>query len=134
MLSPGQSAHHIVEFSNNAAVASRAILDSFGIGINDISNGVGLSKHAGRHTNLYSNLIANRLAGARTKKSAEGILRGISRELSIVDREISLGVRSDRSVTGGWASDVNAGRNFGVSGSLSPAANTAIKSGTGGLY
>ncbi|AZO33073.1 hypothetical protein EJ071_38030 [Mesorhizobium sp. M1B.F.Ca.ET.045.04.1.1] len=92
------------------AAAARAQLAKFGIGLNSVENGIGLTNHAGRHTNLYSRMVAQELGLAKTKKQVEAVLDRVSKEMSKVDSEISSGARSEKSAADGWAHDVDSGR------------------------
>jgi hypothetical protein len=93
-VSRGEVAHHIVEYEDNPA--GKAILDSFGIGINDLDNGIGLAI-AGRHSQMYSAAVVERLSVARSEDEVRLQLDAIGRELK--DR-IGRGETLDD-----WASD-----------------------------
>lgn len=109
-LPSGQSAHHIVELTDDAAGPTRAMLANFGIDVNSARNGVGLINHGGRHTNFYSGVVQRQMSRARNRKQADTILDRIAKEQSVVDREISSKMRSEKSAPEAWAKDVSSGR------------------------
>jgi hypothetical protein len=90
---PGTAAHHIVAFGDDRAADARAILDSFGIDINDASNGVFLPCrktcqaqgmwHPSLHTETYHAEVFTRLRQATTPEEAMEILDAIREELLI---------------------------------------------------
>lgn len=75
---PGTAAHHLVAGGRNlpAAHASRAILQKFGIGINDAANGVflPLKAHSHIHTKAYYIAVERELGKATTRQEALQIL------------------------------------------------------------
>lgn len=75
--------HHIVAKGALLATPARAILERFGVDIDDAINGVFLPKaqHYTLHSNTYYMSINNELAQAKTKAQAEEILRSIARKL-----------------------------------------------------
>lgn len=105
--SPAEKAHHIVEIADKSpfAMQSRALLNRFGININDHVNGIGLVNHAGRHSNTYSKTVFDRLREARNAKDARVVLNKIGVELKSVDKSLSRGNKTGsggKTVTGGW--------------------------------
>ncbi|MCB9654684.1 MAG: AHH domain-containing protein [Deltaproteobacteria bacterium] len=83
------AAHHIVADNAPAAAQTRAILQRFGIGINDAANGVflparraapsaaGAALHSPAHTNAYDQTV-NRMLGAATPRAeAEAALSAV---------------------------------------------------------
>ena len=81
----GDKAHHIVERGDKAADASRAIMDKYGVGIHSVDNGIGLSAHAGRHSNLYSEAVYNRIRNLKSAAAIKSELEKIGRELRKYD-------------------------------------------------
>jgi hypothetical protein len=79
----GFPAHHIVAKDAEAAKPAQAILERFGIDIDDAVNGVFLPKaqHQPLHENAYYDAVNKALATARTRSEAEQILRDIARKL-----------------------------------------------------
>ena len=86
------AAHHIVAGNDTrpSAVASREILEYFGIDINDANNGVFLptvdgvsnaTNHRKIHTDAYHAEVNARLSNARTRQEAISILNSIVREI-----------------------------------------------------
>jgi RHS repeat-associated protein len=85
------AAHHIVAGRAAAAAAARAVLEKFGIGINDAANGVFLPRsaasaadaavHAGGHKDLYYQAVNQALSAATTKEQAIKILNSIGQAL-----------------------------------------------------
>lgn len=82
---PGDKAHHVVEKGDKFANESRGILDKFDIDIHSATNGIGLSKHAGRHTKAYSEAVFDRLKRVETKEETEAALDKIGKELREYD-------------------------------------------------
>lgn len=85
------AAHHIVAGTSQKANEARAILQKYGIDINDASNGVflptanGVSNsayHPGLHTNTYYNKVNDMLRGATSKNDVLDILDDIADQLS----------------------------------------------------
>lgn len=76
-------AHHVVALNAKPARPAREILQRFGIGLNDDSNGVFLpeAQHDHMHTNAYYDAVNEALAGVTTKAEVEEILRSIARKL-----------------------------------------------------
>jgi uncharacterized protein RhaS with RHS repeats len=72
----GMDAHHIVAGSAARAAPARAVLERFGIHINDAANGVFLpaTVHAKLHTNKYYDAVNDALAQATTKEEALEVL------------------------------------------------------------
>ena len=81
-----EKAHHIVEKTDRFAAESRAILDRWGIDIHSVENGIGLTKHAGRHTAAYSRAVAARLQNTSSAAEASAKLGQIGSELRSYDR------------------------------------------------
>jgi hypothetical protein len=89
----GSAAHHIVAGNAPAAAQARAVLQRFGIGINDAINGVflpatraapnatGAAAHSTVHTNAYYQTVNQMLGAATTRAEAEAALRAISQAL-----------------------------------------------------
>ena len=83
----GQAAHHIVERSNKIA---EAILGKYGIGLDAIDNGIGLTTHfspGGRHVGDYMDAINNRLATISSREQLLKELKKIERELASYDKK-----------------------------------------------
>jgi hypothetical protein len=90
---PGSAAHHIVSGSAPAAARARAVLQRFGIGINDGANGVflpatraapnptGAAVHSTLHTNEYYQVVNRRLGAATTRAEAEAALNAVRQAL-----------------------------------------------------
>jgi hypothetical protein len=90
---PDSAAHHIVAHGDRRAADSRAILNNFGIDINDASNGVFLPSnvksvnpsnaavHSRVHTDAYHRAVTQRLVAATQKEDAIGILKQIGQDL-----------------------------------------------------
>jgi hypothetical protein len=90
---PGYEGHHIVAFEAKRATDAKAILKSFGIGIDDAENGVFLAagadtpklgneaSHGGIHTNAYYDAVTDALMKARDRIEAIEILRKIGEAL-----------------------------------------------------
>lgn len=85
------AAHHIVAGSSPKAAEARAILQRYGIDINDSANGVFLptvrdvaegAYHPSLHTNAYYDKINKLLGGATCKEDVLDILEFVSNELS----------------------------------------------------
>jgi hypothetical protein len=78
---PGTAAHHMVAGRRNlpAVHRSRAILQKFGIGINDAENGVflPLKTHYQIHTNAYYEAVEAELKLATTREEVIDVLAGI---------------------------------------------------------
>jgi len=91
---PGHDAHHIVSARDARfpeAKEARDILEKFGIGINDATNGVWLPSkpdigsaayHRALHAAEYYREVSFRLGEAKTRSDAIGILERIGRELA----------------------------------------------------
>jgi hypothetical protein len=79
----GAAAHHIVAGSAARAGPARAVLERFGIGLNDAVNGVFLpyATHAGVHTNAYYDMVNMALGQAGSKAEAMEVLQAIGRGL-----------------------------------------------------
>jgi hypothetical protein len=75
--------HHIVASRAGRADPARKILQRFGIGSDDPTNGIFLpeAQHDHLHTSAYYDAVNDALAGATTKAEAEEILRSIARRL-----------------------------------------------------
>jgi hypothetical protein len=83
------AAHHIVAGNAPAAAQARAVLQRFGIGINDAANGVflpatraapnaaGAAVHSTVHTNAYYQTVNQMLGAATTRAEAEAALGAI---------------------------------------------------------
>lgn len=73
---PGSAAHHIVAGGAQRAAPARAVLDRFGIGINDAANGAFLPSgvHARIHTNAYYDAVNGALSQATTRQEALQVL------------------------------------------------------------
>lgn len=90
---PGTAAHHIVAGSSRYGAHARAILQRFGIGINDAANGVflpasraapngaGAAVHSTLHTSTYYQTVNNLLGRASTRAEAEAALEAIRQKL-----------------------------------------------------
>lgn len=85
------AAHHIVAGTSKKASEARAILQKFGIGINDASNGVFLTTvknvtssayHPSLHTNAYYNKVNDMLRGIISRNDVLDILDDIAEQLS----------------------------------------------------
>jgi RHS repeat-associated protein len=85
-LKNGQAAHHIVEKSNSVG---KAILDKFGVSIDSIDNGIGLTTHTkgGRHIAGYTDAVNRRLSGTRSKRDLLDRIKRIEHELKAYDRK-----------------------------------------------
>lgn len=84
------AAHHIVAGNSPKAAEARAILQKYGIDINDSANGVFLptvkdvaegAYHPSLHTNAYYDEINNLLSGVTSKQEALDVLNYISESL-----------------------------------------------------
>ncbi len=90
----GEAAHHIVAGSAEAAAPARAVLQRFGIGINDAANGRflpgnlaaenagGAAVHSTLHTAEYYRAVNAALGGATSREGALLILNDIGESLS----------------------------------------------------
>jgi A nuclease family of the HNH/ENDO VII superfamily with conserved AHH len=80
---PGSAAHHIVAGGAERAAPARAVLDRFGIGINDAANGAFLPSgvHARIHTNAYYETVNSALSQATTRQEALQVLEALRRGL-----------------------------------------------------
>mgnify|MGYP000356006659 CR=1 FL=1 len=80
---PGSAAHHIVAGRAERAAPARAVLDRFGIGINDAANGAFLRSgaHNGLHTNAYYETVNSALSQATTRQEALQVLDALRRGL-----------------------------------------------------
>ncbi len=85
------AAHHIVAGTSKKASEARVILQKFGIGINDASNGVFLptvknvansAYHPSLHTNAYYNKVNDMLRGATSRNDVLDILDDIAGQLT----------------------------------------------------
>ncbi|MFO0228680.1 AHH domain-containing protein, partial [Gemmatimonas sp.] len=67
---PGAAAHQIVASGAKRAAPARAVLERFGIGINDAANGAFLRSgvHARIHTNAYYDAVNSALSQATTRQ------------------------------------------------------------------
>ncbi|RME58595.1 hypothetical protein D6779_06175, partial [Candidatus Parcubacteria bacterium] len=81
---PGSAAHHIVAGGAKRAARARAVLEKFGIHIDDAANGVFLPSNVHRriHTNAYYDAVNEALKQATTKSEALQILRAIGQRLA----------------------------------------------------
>jgi RHS repeat-associated protein len=79
----GAAAHHIVAGNAAAAAPGRAVLEKFGIGLNDAANGVFLNPnvHNHIHTNAYYNAVNQALRQATTREEALQSLDAIRRAI-----------------------------------------------------
>jgi RHS repeat-associated protein len=89
----GSAAHHIVAGNAKAAAPARAVLERFGIGINESSNGVflpasrgsvnfyGRAVHSTLHTNTYYESVNGILSQATTRQEALEALDSIRQAL-----------------------------------------------------
>ncbi|TMR22623.1 hypothetical protein ETD86_10830 [Nonomuraea turkmeniaca] len=87
------SPHHIVAGNSPRAAPARAVLDKFGIGVNDAENGVwlprssgspnptGASVHSRIHTNDYYDHVNKLMSGARTRGEALDVIDHIRKQL-----------------------------------------------------
>ncbi len=84
------AAHHIVAGSADRAKEARAILQKYGVDINDASNGVFLptvkdvadsAYHPSLHTDAYYRKVTDLLSGANSKGDVLDILDDISEQL-----------------------------------------------------
>ena len=90
---PGWAAHHVVAVSAKAAAPARAVLQRFGIKLNQAANGVflpastkvvnpiGAAVHSKLHTRAYYNAVNDALAQATSKDDALQILSNIQEAL-----------------------------------------------------
>jgi hypothetical protein len=90
---PGSAAHHIVSGSAPEAAQARAVLQKFGIGIDEAVNGVflpanraasnpaGAAVHSTLHTNEYYQKMTRMLSAATTRAEAEAALNAIRQAL-----------------------------------------------------
>ncbi len=85
------AAHHIVAGTSRKANEARAILQKYGIGINDAANGVFLptakgvaesAYHPSLHTNMYYDVVNEMLKSAKSKDDVIDILDYIADQLS----------------------------------------------------
>ncbi|WMJ23153.1 AHH domain-containing protein [Paludicola sp. MB14-C6] len=85
------AAHHIVAGSSPKAAEARAILQKFGVDINDATNGVFLptvknvaegAYHPSLHTDSYYRKVSDLLSGAKSKNDVLDILDDIADQLS----------------------------------------------------
>jgi hypothetical protein len=79
----GSAAHHIVAGGAGKAAEARGVLERFGIGINEASNGVFLPSgvHAPIHTNAYYEAVNNALRQATTRQEAVQALDAIRQSI-----------------------------------------------------
>jgi hypothetical protein len=90
---PGSAAHHIISGSAPEAAQARAVLQQFGIGIDEAVNGVflpanraasnpaGAAVHSTLHTNKYYQQVTRMLSAATTRAEAEAALNAIRQAL-----------------------------------------------------
>jgi hypothetical protein len=80
----GVDTHHIVAGRAEKADPARKVLERFGIGLDDATNGAFLpeAQHDHLHTNVYYDAVNGELAAARSRSEAEQILRSIARRLA----------------------------------------------------
>ena len=80
---PGSAAHHIVAGNAARAAPARAVLDRFGIGINDAANGAFLpgNVHSRIHKNAYYEAVNSALSQATTRQEALQVLDALRRGL-----------------------------------------------------
>ena len=85
------AAHHIVAGSSPKAAEARAILQKFGVDINDATNGVFLptvknvaegAYHPSLHTDSYYRKVSDLLSGAKSRNDVFDILDDIADQLS----------------------------------------------------
>ena len=85
------AAHHIIAGTSQKANEAKAILQKFGIGINDAANGVFLptvkdiaesAYHPSLHTNEYYDVVNDMLKRAQSKDDVLDILDDIADQLS----------------------------------------------------
>jgi A nuclease family of the HNH/ENDO VII superfamily with conserved AHH len=93
----GYAAHHITAGADPRAEIARGVLEKFGIGINDVVNGVflpanratqviaGETIHAPLHTKDYYDAVNEALKKATTKQEVIDILRDIGQALQAGD-------------------------------------------------
>jgi hypothetical protein len=76
---PGTAAHHLVAGNAKPAARSQAILQKFGIGINDAENGVflPLKTHYHVHTKAYYKSVYDELFKATTREEVIDVLASI---------------------------------------------------------
>ena len=90
---PSSAAHHIVAGGAEAAAPARAVLERFGIGINDAANGVflpatraapnaaGAAVHSTLHTRAYYQAVNESLGQASTRAEALDVLGALRQGL-----------------------------------------------------
>jgi len=90
---PNSAAHHIVAGGAGAAARARAVLQKFGVGINDAVNGVflpankavaneaGAAVHSTLHTDAYYETVNQMLSAATTRSEVEAVLAAIRQGL-----------------------------------------------------
>jgi RHS repeat-associated protein len=83
----GDKAHHIVEQGDEAAKVTLDHIRDQGIDVNSAANGIGLSNHAGRHTNLYSDVVRNRITRLNSPAAIKKELERIAKELRSYDKK-----------------------------------------------
>ena len=86
----GNAAHHIVGGGTQSASA-QAVLEKYGIDINDPRNGIFLpnspenilkgTNHSGKHTNDYFNEVNRRMSGVKSKEECLEVLDDLKKEL-----------------------------------------------------
>lgn len=86
----GNAAHHIVGGGTQSAPA-QAVLEKYGIDINDPRNGIFLpnspenilkgTNHSGKHTNDYFNEVNRRMSGVKSKEECLEVLDDLKKEL-----------------------------------------------------
>jgi RHS repeat-associated protein len=76
---PGSAAHYIVAGDDRRAGPARAVLQRFGIDINESMNGVFLPRnvHEGLHTNVYYDDVNRSLRGVNSRSEASNMLHAI---------------------------------------------------------
>lgn len=80
----GQATHHIVAGGAAAAAPARAVLERFGIGVDDAVNGLFLEtgRHQRIHTGAYYAEVNSRLSGATSRSDVIEILGQIGGEIA----------------------------------------------------
>jgi hypothetical protein len=80
---PESAAHHIVAANAARAAPARAVLEKFGISLDDAANGVFLPAkvHNRIHTNAYFDKVNNALSQASTRGEALEVLEALKGEI-----------------------------------------------------
>jgi hypothetical protein len=80
---PGSAAHHVVAHSARDAAPARAVLQKFGIGVDEAPNGVFLPEgmHSGLHKRAYFQAVNKTLSVATTREEALQALNAIRQGL-----------------------------------------------------